>query len=104
MSCERRNKCSAEAGPQAKPRTGRLPVHRSRRTVEVLPLPRALGREGHMPPAAGRAHPVDLWLCGHHYRASSSALAAAGARAEDLTGMIAECPRADRPNLLPVRG
>ena len=57
-----------------------------------------------MPPAAGRAHPVDLWLCGHHYRASVAALAAAGAKAEDLTGTIGECPRADHPALLPVRG
>jgi hypothetical protein len=38
-----------------------------------------------MPSAAGRAHPVDLWLCGHHYRASLAALLAAGATVEDLT-------------------
>ena len=37
-----------------------------------------------MPPAAGRAQPVDLWLCGHHYRASVAALCAAGASVEDL--------------------
>jgi hypothetical protein len=48
-----------------------------------------------MPPAGGRAHHVDLWLCGHHYRASLAALAAAGARTEDLTGPLAECPQAD---------
>jgi hypothetical protein len=39
-----------------------------------------------MPPAAGRADPVDLWLCGHHFRASRGALCAAGAIVEDLTG------------------
>ena len=33
-----------------------------------------------MPPTHSRRHPVDLWLCGHHYRASRQALAAAGAR------------------------
>ena len=38
-----------------------------------------------MPPAAGRRHSVDLWLCGHHYRASLKALRAAGAIVEDLT-------------------
>jgi len=38
-----------------------------------------------MPPTARRAHPVDLWLCGHHYRASLAALLAAGASVEDLT-------------------
>lgn len=38
-----------------------------------------------MPPAAGRTHPVDLWLCGHHYRLSSQVLCAAGAVVEDLT-------------------
>jgi hypothetical protein len=37
-----------------------------------------------MPPTANRPHPVDLWLCGHHYRASLAALVAAGARVEDL--------------------
>jgi hypothetical protein len=39
-----------------------------------------------MPPTAGRLEPVDLWLCGHHYRASIGALCAAGAIVEDLTG------------------
>jgi hypothetical protein len=37
-----------------------------------------------MPPTAGRTHPVDLWLCGHQYRASLAALLAAGASMEDL--------------------
>jgi hypothetical protein len=39
-----------------------------------------------MPSAAGRPRPVDLWLCGHHYRASLGALCAAGAVVEELTG------------------
>ena len=38
-----------------------------------------------MPPTADRAHSVDLWLCGHHYRASVAALLASGATIEDLT-------------------
>lgn len=38
-----------------------------------------------MPPAPGRIHPVDLWLCGHHHRASRAALLLAGARVEELT-------------------
>ena len=37
-----------------------------------------------MPPTANRPHPVDLWLCGHHYRASLAALLAAGAHVQDL--------------------
>ena len=32
-----------------------------------------------LPPAPGRDHETDLLLCGHHYRASRDALAAAGA-------------------------
>lgn len=39
-----------------------------------------------MPPTPERRHPVDLLLCGHHYRVSRQALAAAGARIEDLPG------------------
>src|SRR5271169_4017591 len=39
-----------------------------------------------MPPTAERRHSVDLLLCGHHYRVSRQALAAAGARIEDLPG------------------
>jgi hypothetical protein len=33
-----------------------------------------------MPPAPGRPHETELLLCGHHYRASRQALAAAHAR------------------------
>jgi hypothetical protein len=39
-----------------------------------------------VPPAPGRPHPVDLLLCGHHFRASRAALAAAGAAVYDDTG------------------
>ena len=34
-----------------------------------------------MPPTAARPHETDLLLCGHHYRASRTALAGAGAGA-----------------------
>ena len=39
-----------------------------------------------MPPAPQRRHSVDLLLCGHHYRVSRQALAAARARIEYLPG------------------
>jgi len=39
-----------------------------------------------MPPSAGRPHPTELLLCGHHYRVSRQALAAAGATVLDLGG------------------
>jgi hypothetical protein len=44
-----------------------------------------------MPPTAHRAHPVDLWLCGHHYRASLQTLLVAGATVEDLTLTPDQC-------------
>jgi len=39
-----------------------------------------------MPAAPGRPHETELLLCGHHYRASRDALAAAHARVEELGG------------------
>ena len=39
-----------------------------------------------MPPTPHREHSVDLLLCGHHYRVSRRALAAARARIEYLPG------------------
>jgi hypothetical protein len=39
-----------------------------------------------IPPAPGRPHQTDLLLCGHHYRASRLALAAADATVVDLDG------------------
>ena len=41
-----------------------------------------------MPPTAARRHPVDLLLCGHHYRASQAALRAAGATVYDHAGTV----------------
>ena len=41
-----------------------------------------------MPPAPGRPHPVDLLLCGHHFRVSRAALTAAGAAVYDNTGAL----------------
>ena len=40
-----------------------------------------------MPPAASRPYPVDLMLCGHHYRVSQAALRVAGAVVYDETGV-----------------
>lgn len=40
-----------------------------------------------MPPAGDRQSATDLLLCGHHYRASKAALAAAGATILDMKGM-----------------
>ena len=39
-----------------------------------------------MPPTASRPYPIDLLLCGHHYRVSQAALRAAGANAYDQAG------------------
>jgi hypothetical protein len=40
-----------------------------------------------IPASSGRRHQTDLLLCGHHYRASRQALAAAGATVVDLDGV-----------------
>jgi hypothetical protein len=39
-----------------------------------------------MPPSPARPHSTELLLCGHHYRRSRHALAAAGATVLDPTG------------------
>lgn len=39
-----------------------------------------------MPPTASRRHTTELLLCGHHYRVSRAALAAAGATVTELPG------------------
>jgi hypothetical protein len=39
-----------------------------------------------MPPSPARPHPTELLLCGHHYRRSRRALAAAGAMVLDPSG------------------
>jgi hypothetical protein len=43
-----------------------------------------------MPPAPGRLHETELLLCGHHYRVSRDALAAAHAQVEELPGATAD--------------
>lgn len=37
-----------------------------------------------IPASASRPQPVELWLCGHHYRVSRAALARAGAAVETV--------------------
>ena len=39
-----------------------------------------------LPSASGRPHETELLLCGHHYRVSRQALAAAHARVDELPG------------------
>ncbi len=41
-----------------------------------------------LPPTPAVPHPVDLLLCGHHFRACQAALAAAGATVYDETGAL----------------
>ena len=41
-----------------------------------------------MPPASGRPHPVDLLLCGHHFRVGQAVLTAVGAAVYDDTGAL----------------
>lgn len=41
-----------------------------------------------IPAGGGRPHPVDLLLCGHHYRVSQAALHAAGADVYDVSGVL----------------
>jgi hypothetical protein len=41
-----------------------------------------------IPAGHGRPHPVDLQLCGHHYRASVATLRAAGADVYDEAGAL----------------
>ncbi len=40
-----------------------------------------------MPPTPARPHRTELLLCGHHYRVSRQALAAAGAAVRELPGI-----------------
>ncbi len=58
-----------------------------------------------MPATASRPVPVDLLLCGHHFRASRAALLAAGAAVYDNRGvLIAGAPAGhrSRPRKAPV--
>jgi hypothetical protein len=41
-----------------------------------------------MPPGRSRPEPVDLLLCGHHYRVSQGALQAAGAAVYNRQGVL----------------
>jgi hypothetical protein len=41
-----------------------------------------------IPPVPARPHPVDLFLCRHHYMVSRAALAAIGAAVVDGTGTV----------------
>jgi len=43
-----------------------------------------------MPPTASRPHETELLLCGHHYRTSRAALAAAHATVSELPGSAAD--------------
>jgi hypothetical protein len=52
-----------------------------------------------MPPTAARARPVDLLLCGHHYRLSRQALAATGATVTLLPGVAGNPSLALIPDL-----
>jgi len=48
-----------------------------------------------MPPVPGRPYPIDLLLCGHHYRASEIVLLAAGATVYGETGVVS--PAGEEP-------
>ena len=43
-----------------------------------------------MPPSPSRPHPVDLLLCGHHYRVSRAKLETSGAGIEEFPGHAAD--------------
>jgi hypothetical protein len=45
----------------------------------------------------GRPHPVELLLCGHHYRVSLGALRAAGADVYDETGALIMTGEEEQP-------
>ena len=61
----------------------RPPLRYSRRACCCPALPSVVAV---IPPADGRRAPVELLLCGHHYRQSRQALAAIGATLLDLKG------------------
>jgi hypothetical protein len=50
-----------------------------------------------MPPAPGRPYPIDLLLCGHHYRATEIALLAAGATVYGETGVVSPAGKEPLP-------
>lgn len=73
---------ASQATPAAAPSGGAGPASLDRACCCVA---RAVVRVT-IPPAPGRPHETELLLCGHHYRASRDALAAAHARVEELAG------------------
>jgi hypothetical protein len=52
-----------------------------------------------MPATAARPHRTELLLCGHHYRVSRQALAAANATVTELLGPEGSAPDALLPDL-----
>jgi hypothetical protein len=50
-----------------------------------------------IPAAPGRPRPVDLLLCGHHYRVNRAALHAAGADVYDKTGILIMTGESEQP-------
>jgi len=52
-----------------------------------------------MPATAARPHPTELLLCGHHYRVSREALAAANVTVTELRGPTGSPPDALLPDL-----
>jgi hypothetical protein len=57
-----------------------------------------------MPATSARPHPVDLWLCGHHLRASRQALAAAGAMVSMVSLPSAQAQAEHEPAVAPSGG
>ena len=50
-----------------------------------------------IPAARGRPRPVDLLLCGHHYRISRAALHAVAADVYDKTGVLIMTGESEQP-------
>ena len=76
---------AARAGP-GRPGADAIDWHAARQAGRACCCPARPVVVAVMPPGAGRPHPTDLLLCGHHYRVSRQALAAAGATVLDLGG------------------
>jgi hypothetical protein len=83
---------SAQGADASAPETGSPPPDPGQLTVRAQPKARACCCPAQpvaraiMPPAPQRAYPVDLLLCGHHYRISRQALIGAGASMHDMPG------------------
>lgn len=79
----RKNDAAAQPGPAG------LPAERARLANQACCCPAKAVVRVTMPPAAARPRETDLLLCGHHYRVSRHALAAASATVRGL----ADTPR-----------